>query len=125
MRKNASGEVRKFGVRTVDLGTNRESLRAGGRYDGEITRPKEPNWTAWANDFAQCGCWMAELTDKFVKCLGSPAGFVLGKKHHESGKTPGKWDELVIRLGRSPAQRCVNHFLNRTLKFRRASGGKC
>ncbi|WP_432757578.1 hypothetical protein, partial [Escherichia coli] len=20
-----------------------------------------------------------------------------------------KWDELVIRLGRSPAQRCVNH----------------
>ncbi|ENC4746430.1 helix-turn-helix domain-containing protein, partial [Escherichia coli] len=79
-------------------------------YDGEITRPKEPNWTAWANDVRTmrmldgrthrqiCEMFGRLQRDSFwVKNIMSPA------------KLREKWDELVIRLGRSPAQRCVNH----------------
>ncbi len=88
-------------------------------------RPKEPNWTAWANDVRQCGCWMAEATDKFAKCLVGLARSILGKKHHEPVKAPRKMDELVIRLGRSPVQRCVNHISNRIQKFRLVSEDKC
>ncbi|MGU5285159.1 helix-turn-helix domain-containing protein [Escherichia coli] len=78
--------------------------------DGEITRPKEPNWTAWANDVRTmrmldgrthrqiCEMFGRLQRDSFwVKNIMSPA------------KLREKWDELVIRLGRSPAQRCVNH----------------
>ncbi|EFB8031340.1 replication protein, partial [Escherichia coli LAU-EC7] len=76
----------------------------------EITRPKEPNWTAWANDVRTmrmldgrthrqiCEMFGRLQRDSFwVKNIMSPA------------KLREKWDELVIRLGRSPAQRCVNH----------------
>ncbi|EKE5186554.1 hypothetical protein WG982_004695, partial [Escherichia coli] len=78
--------------------------------DGEIMRPKEPNWTVWANDVRTmrmldgrthrqiCEMFGRLQRDSFwVKNIMSPA------------KLREKWDELVIRLGRSPAQRCVNH----------------
>ncbi len=68
---------------------------------------------------------MAEATDKFAKFWSGTAGSILGKKHHEPVKTREKWDELVIRLGRSPVQRCVIIFLNRIQKFRLVSGDKC
>ncbi len=88
-------------------------------------RPKEPNWTAWANDVRTCGCWMAEATDKFAKCLVGFTRSILGKKHHEPVKAPRKMGELVIRLGRSPVQRCVNHISDRIQKFRLVSEDKC
>ncbi|EPN9025631.1 hypothetical protein ACT4L4_005460, partial [Escherichia coli] len=78
--------------------------------DGEIMRPKEPNWTAWANDVRTmrmldgrshrqiCEMFGRVQRDQFwVKNIMSPS------------KLREKWDELVIRLGRSPVQRCVNH----------------
>lgn len=78
--------------------------------DGEIMRPKEPNWTAWANDVRTmrmldgrshrqiCEMFGRVQRDQFwVKNIMSPS------------KLREKWDELVIRLGRSPVQRCMNH----------------
>ncbi|EIN3988095.1 hypothetical protein LPG87_005457, partial [Escherichia coli] len=78
--------------------------------DGEIMRPKEPNWTDWANDVRTmrmldgrshrqiCEMFGRVQRDQFwVKNIMSPS------------KLREKWDELVIRLGRSPVQRCVNH----------------
>ncbi len=52
---------------------------------------------------------MAEATDKFVKCLVGYSGSILGKNIMSPSKLREKWDELVIRTGRSPVQRCVNH----------------
>lgn len=78
--------------------------------DGEVSCPREPNWTTWANDVRMmrmldgrshrqiCEMFGRVQRDSFwVKNIMSPA------------KLREKWDELVIRLGRSPAQRCVNH----------------
>ncbi|HBE5113708.1 TPA: helix-turn-helix domain-containing protein, partial [Escherichia coli] len=78
--------------------------------DGEVSRPREPNWTTWANDVRMmrmldgrshrqiCEMFSRVQRDPFwVKNIMSPA------------KLREKWDELVIRLGRGPAQSCVNH----------------
>ncbi|STJ81090.1 ybl78 [Escherichia coli] len=53
---------------------------------------------------------MAEATDKFVKMFGRVQRDPFWVKNIMSpSKLREKWDELVIRLGRSPVQRCVNH----------------
>ncbi len=50
--KSASGGRRMIDLRTVALEKNHRPVRAGCRCDGEVVRPKEPNWTAWANEIA-------------------------------------------------------------------------
>jgi len=74
--------------------------------DGELARPKEPNWAAWANDvrlmcsqdqrthFQICKMFKRVQSDPFwCRNILSPA------------KLREKWDELVVRLG--PVQRSV------------------
>ncbi|STO41407.1 putative prophage replication protein [Escherichia coli] len=59
--------------------------------DGEITRPKEPNWTAWANDVRTMrmldGRTHRQICEMFGR-LQRDSFWV--KKHHESGKNSGK-----------------------------------
>ena len=74
--------------------------------DGELARPKEPNWAAWANEvrlmcshdqrthFQICKMFKRVQSDPFwCRNILSPA------------KLREKWDELVVRLG--PVQRSV------------------
>ncbi|MWM72303.1 hypothetical protein GQL89_22485 [Escherichia coli] len=78
--------------------------------DGEITRPKEPNWTAWANDVRIMrmldGRTHRQICEMFSRVQRDPFWV---KNVMSPSKLREKWDELVIRLGRSPVQRCVNH----------------
>nr|HBA7838509.1 helix-turn-helix domain-containing protein [Escherichia coli] len=78
--------------------------------DGEIMRPKEPNWTAWANDVRTMrmldGRTHRQICEMFGRVQRDP--FWVSNIMSPS-KLREKWDELVIRLGRSPVQRCVNH----------------
>ncbi|WP_229297124.1 helix-turn-helix domain-containing protein, partial [Enterobacter hormaechei] len=68
-------------------------------FDGEIVRPKEPNWTVWANDVRLmrtldgrshkqiCEMFKRVQSDKFwVRQVKCPA------------KLREKWDDLIIRL---------------------------
>ena len=78
--------------------------------DGEIMRPKEPNWTAWANDVRTMrmldGRTHRQICEMFGRVQRDPFWV---KNVMSPSKLREKWDELVIRLGRSPVQRCVNH----------------
>ncbi|NQF31007.1 helix-turn-helix domain-containing protein [Enterobacter asburiae] len=73
-------------------------------YDGELVRPKEPNWTAWSNDVRLMRtldgrthrqiCEMFERVQKdtfWIKQVRCPA------------KLREKWDDLAIRLSGSAA----------------------
>ncbi len=59
--------------------------------DGEISRPKEPNWTAWANDVRTMrmldGRTHRQICEMFRQ---GAAGSILGKKYHESVKASRK-----------------------------------
>ena len=78
--------------------------------DGEIMRPKEPNWTVWANDVRTMrmldGRSHRQICEMFGRVQRDPFWV---KNIMSPSKLREKWDELVIRLGRSPVQRCVNH----------------
>ena len=78
--------------------------------DGEIARPKEPNWTAWANDVRTMrmldGRTHRQICEMFGRVQRDPFWV---KNIMSPSKLREKWDELVIRLGRGPTQRCVNH----------------
>ncbi|EGF5359589.1 helix-turn-helix domain-containing protein [Escherichia coli] len=78
--------------------------------DGEIMRPKEPNWTAWANDVRTMrmldGRTHRQICEMFGRVQRDPFWV---KNIMSPSKLREKWDELVIRLGRPPVQRCVNH----------------
>ncbi|MCX0185530.1 hypothetical protein NMV76_05130, partial [Escherichia coli] len=78
--------------------------------DGEISRPKEPNWTAWANDVRTMrmldGRTHRQICEMFGRVQRDPFWV---KNIMSPSKLREKWDELVIRLGRSSVQRCVNH----------------
>ena len=79
-------------------------------FDGEIVRPKEPNWTAWANDVRlMCerdGRTHKQICEMFKRIQNDPF-WVRQVKCPE--KLREKWDDLVIRLGFNPkAARDVN-----------------
>ncbi|EFI3629192.1 TPA: helix-turn-helix domain-containing protein [Escherichia coli] len=78
--------------------------------DGEITRPKEPNWTEWANDVRmmrmQDGRTHRQICEMFSRAQRDPFWI---KNVRSPSKLREKWDELAIRLWRGSAQRCVNH----------------
>ncbi|EFN7975821.1 helix-turn-helix domain-containing protein [Escherichia coli] len=77
--------------------------------DGEITRPKEPDWTAWANDVRTMrmldGRTHRQICEMFSRAQRDPFWI---KNVRSPEKLREKWDELTIRLWRGPAQRCVN-----------------
>ncbi len=87
-------------MRTVDLGANRESLRKqAASDDGEITRPKEPNWTAWANDvriMRMLDGRVTQICEMFGRVQRDPFWV---KNIMSPSKLRDKWDELVIRRG--------------------------
>ncbi len=78
--------------------------------DGEITRPKEPNWTEWANAVRmmrmQDGRTHRQICEMFSRAQRDPFWI---KNVRSPSKLREKWDELAIRLWRGSAQRCVNH----------------
>ena len=77
--------------------------------DGEISRPKEPNWAEWANDVRMMrmldGRTHRQICEMFSRVQRDPFWV---KNVMSPSKLREKWDELVIRLGCSPVQRCVN-----------------
>ncbi len=68
------------------------------------------NWTAWANDVRTMrmldGRSHRQICEMFGRVQRDPFWV---KNIMSPSKLREKWDELVIRLGRSPVQRCVNH----------------
>jgi len=78
--------------------------------DGEITRPKEPNWTEWANDVRMMrmldGRTHRQICEMFSRAQRDPFWI---KNVRSPSKLRKKWDELAIRFWRGSAQRCVNH----------------
>ncbi|EOJ5230806.1 helix-turn-helix domain-containing protein, partial [Escherichia coli] len=68
------------------------------------------NWTAWANDVRTMrmldGRTHRQICEMFGRVQRDPFWV---KNVMSPSKLREKWDELVIRLGRSPVQRCVNH----------------
>ncbi|ELY3602116.1 helix-turn-helix domain-containing protein [Cronobacter sakazakii] len=81
--------------------------------DGEPVRPKEPNWTAWANDIRLMrmldGRTHKQICELFRRVQSDP--FWIRQVKCPS-KLREKWDDLVIRFCTGvnmPAWRDVNH----------------
>ena len=110
MRKNASGVAGGFGVCAVDLRADREPLRTGCQRRWRDHATKEPNWTVWANDVRTMrmldGRSHRQICEMFGRVQQDPFWV---KNIMSPSNSAKKWDELVIRTGRSPVQRCVNH----------------
>lgn len=74
--------------------------------DGELARPREPNWTAWAND-VRLMCSQDKRTHRqicpmFRRIQGDPFWC---RNILSPSKLREKWDDLVLRL--CPVQRSV------------------
>lgn len=74
--------------------------------DGELARPKEPNWAVWAND-VRLMCSQDQRTHRqickmFRRVQGDPFWC---RNILSPSKLRDKWDELVLRLG--PVQRSI------------------
>lgn len=71
--------------------------------DGELTRPKEPNWTAWANEVrlmrVQDLRTHKQICELFLKANKDPFWC---KNILSPSKLREKWDELVLKLGSLP-----------------------
>ncbi|MEN4658728.1 primosomal protein I [Pantoea agglomerans] len=77
--------------------------------DGELARPKEPNWAAWAND-VRLMCSQDQRTHRqicqlFKRVQSDPFWC---RNILSPSKLRDKWDELVLRLG--PVQRSITDF---------------
>ncbi|MGC0822483.1 helix-turn-helix domain-containing protein [Pantoea agglomerans] len=74
--------------------------------DGELARPREPNWTAWANDVrlmcSQDQRTHYQICKMFKRIQGDPFWC---RNILSPSKLREKWDELVLRLG--PVQRSI------------------
>ncbi|QKN82216.1 primosomal protein I [Scandinavium goeteborgense] len=68
--------------------------------DGEVTRPKDPNWTVWANEIRLMRTIDArthrQICDMFKRVQGDPFWC---RNILSPGKLREKWDELILRLG--------------------------
>lgn len=93
--------------------------------DGEIMRPKEPNWTVWANDVRTMrmldGRSHRQICEMFGRVQRDPFWV---KNIMSPSKLREKWDELVIRLGVHLYSVVLIIFLNRIQKFRLVSEDK-
>ncbi len=100
-------------------------------FDGEIVRPKEPNWTAWANEVRL----MRTLDGRSHKqiCENVQARserYVLVRQVKCPAKLREKWDDLIIRLSApgTGITRLVGGISIRSpvpiTPFRQVSGGK-
>lgn len=77
--------------------------------DGELSRPKDPNWNAWANEIRLMRCidgrTHRQICDLFKRVQRDPFWC---RNVLSPSKLREKWDELIIRLGGSTQQRDVN-----------------
>lgn len=71
-------------------------------YDGELVRPKEPNWTVWANDVRLMrtfdGRTHKQICEMFKRVQSDPFWI---KRVRCPAKLREKWDDLVFQLGSS------------------------
>jgi hypothetical protein len=68
--------------------------------DGEVTRPKDPNWEAWANEIRLMRTIDSrthrQICDLFKRVQSDPFWC---RNILSPGKLREKWDDLVLRLG--------------------------
>lgn len=82
--------------------------------DGELVRPKEPNWIAWANEIrlmcAQDGRTHKQICELYQKISRDPFWC---RNVLSPAKLREKWDELVLRLGTvSTGGKSLSHLLS-------------
>jgi len=74
------------------------------RDDGELVRPKEPNWTAWANEVrlmcSQDGRTHRQICELFDRANRDPFWC---RNVLSPTKLRVKWDELMLKLSTAPA----------------------
>lgn len=74
--------------------------------DGELVRPKDPNWTAWANEIrlmcAQDGRTHRQICELFGRANRDPFWC---KNILSPSKLREKWDDLTLKLGGTAVQR--------------------
>lgn len=77
--------------------------------DGEVSRPKDPNWNAWANEIRLMrtidGRTHRQICDLFKRVQSDPFWC---RNILSPSKLREKWDDLIIRLGAGGQQRDVN-----------------
>ncbi|HCH7988654.1 MAG: hypothetical protein ACRCU4_02545 [Citrobacter freundii] len=77
--------------------------------DGELSRPKDPNWNAWANEIRLMRCidgrTHRQICDLFKRVQRDPFWC---RNILSPSKLREKWDELIIRLGGNTQPRDVN-----------------
>ena len=77
--------------------------------DGELTRPKDPNWNSWANEIRLMrtvdGRSHRQICDLFKRIQNDPFWC---RNVLSPSKLREKWDELIIRLGTGGQLRDIN-----------------
>lgn len=79
--------------------------------DGEVARPKEPNWTDWANEIrlmcSQDGRTHKQICELFAKANRDPFWC---KNILSPSKLREKWDDLTLKLSANPAGASGGHW---------------
>lgn len=79
--------------------------------DGEVARPKEPNWADWANEIrlmcSQDGRTHKQICELFAKANRDPFWC---KNILSPSKLREKWDDLTLKLSVSPASPAGGHW---------------
>ncbi|MGQ5911896.1 helix-turn-helix domain-containing protein [Serratia sp. IR-2025] len=79
--------------------------------DGEVARPKEPNWTDWANEIrlmcSQDGRTHKQICELFAKANRDPFWC---KNILSPSKLREKWDDLTLKLSVNPASPAGGHW---------------
>ncbi len=79
--------------------------------DGEVARPKEPNWADWANEIrlmcSQDGRTHKQICELFAKANRDPFWC---KNILSPSKLREKWDDLTLKLSANPAGASGGHW---------------
>ncbi|HBC7448626.1 helix-turn-helix domain-containing protein [Serratia marcescens] len=79
--------------------------------DGEVARPKEPNWADWANEIrlmcSQDGRTHKQICELFAKANRDPFWC---KNILSPSKLREKWDDLTLKLSVNPASPAGGHW---------------
>lgn len=79
--------------------------------DGEVARPKEPNWADWANEIrlmcSQDGRTHKQICELFAKANRDPFWC---KNILSPSKLREKWDDLTLKLSTNPAGASGGHW---------------
>lgn len=93
------GNARRFDLCSVDLEKIIALYEQAAESDGELVRPKEPNWTAWANEIrlmcAHDGRTHKQICEMYSRVSRDPFWC---RNILSPSKLREKWDELSLRL---------------------------